>query len=123
MNFYVDGKYSAFEELMNYYHISFNVYYILVLIVLVNCIKAIVIFYSLRKQNISNISSSNMDLLLSILAGMGLGTGMLFNGVFADMSSKYFKIWGSKMFILCLAALILFIIQIIFIQKSQNIKK
>lgn len=123
MNFYVDGKYSAFEELMHYYHISFNVYYILVLIVLVNCIKAIVIFYSLKKQRVSNVFSSNTDLLLSMLAGMGLGTGVAFNGVFADMSSKYFKLWGSKMFVLCLVALILFIIQFIFIQKSQNIKK
>lgn len=123
MNFYVDGKYSAFEELMHYYHINFNVYYILVLIVLVNCIKAIVSFCSIKKQKVSSISSSNIDLLLSILAGIGLGCGMFFNGVFADMSSKYFEIWGSKMFILCLIALVLFIIQVIFIQKSQSIKE
>ena len=122
MNFYVDGKYSAFEELMHYYHINFNVYYILVLIVLVNCIKAIVNFYSVKKSKVSNISSSNIDLLLSILAGMGLGCGMFFHGVFADMSSKYFKIWGSRIFILCLVAFVLFIIQFIFIQKSKNIK-
>ena len=123
MNFHVDGKYSAFEELMHYYHISFNVYHILVLIVLVNCIKAIVIFYSLKKQKVSNGFSSNTDLLSSILAGMGLGTGMAFNGVIADISSKYFKIWGSKMLVLSLVALILFIIQFIYIQKSKNIRK
>ena len=123
MNFHVDGKYSAFEELMHYYHINFNVYHILVLIVLVNCIKAIVIFYSLKKQKVSNGFSSNTDLLSSILAGMGLGTGMAFNGVIADISSKYFKIWGSKMLVLSLVALILFIIQFIYIQKSKNIRK
>lgn len=69
----MDGKYSAFEELMHYYHLNFYVYYFLLLIVFVNCIKVIVNFTS-----VSNINSGNMDLLISILAGIGLGYGMLF---------------------------------------------
>lgn len=80
MNFYVDGKYSQFEELMHYYHISFTVYYILVLIVLVNCIKAIVDFYFLKKYKVSNISSSNIDLIISMIASIGLVCGMMFKG-------------------------------------------
>lgn len=122
MNFYVDGKYSAFEELMHYYHISFNVYYVLVLMVLINCIRAIVYYYSLKKQRTANFSSGYIDLLLSMLAGMGLATGLFFSGIFADMSSKYFKIWGHRIIILCVVALVIFIIQVIFTQKSETLK-
>ncbi len=43
-----------------------------------------------------------MDLLISILAGVGLIYGMIFHGVLSDISSKYSKTWGNKMFILCI---------------------
>ncbi len=46
----MDGKYSAFEELMHYYHLNFYVYYFLLLIVFVNCIKVIVNFTSVKKK-------------------------------------------------------------------------
>ncbi len=122
MEFYVDDKYSAFEELMYYYHFDFCVYYLLALIVLVNCIKAIINFSFIKKRKTSNISSSNTDLLVSILAGIGLGCGMFFQGALSDISHKYSEIWGRKIFILCIIAFVLFIIQFIFIQKSKNIK-
>lgn len=118
----IDGKYSAFEELMHYYHFDFMVYYILVLIVFVNCIKAIVDFVSVNKRKISNVSSGIMDLLVSILCGIGLGSGMIFQGVMSDISRKYFNIWGNKMFVLCIIGLILFIIQLIFTLRINNIK-
>ena len=122
MDFYVDGKYSAFEELMYYYHWDFYVYYFLVLIVFVNCIKAIVNCSSVKKCKVSNITSSYIDLLVSILAGTGLMCGMFFQGVLSDISSKYSKVWLDKMFILCVVAFVLFIIQLIFILKKENIK-
>ncbi|SDX30709.1 hypothetical protein [Tepidimicrobium xylanilyticum] len=118
----MDGKYSAFEELMHYYHLNFYVYYFLLLIVFVNCIKVIVNFTSVKKGKVSNINSGNMDLLISILAGIGLGYGMLFQGVLSDISSKYFKIWGNKMFVLCIASFILFIIQLICTLRIRDIK-
>ncbi len=46
----IDGKYSAFEELMHYYHFNFSTYYFLLFIVLVGCIKAIVNFLSIKKR-------------------------------------------------------------------------
>ncbi len=64
-----------------------------------------------------------MDLLISILAGIGLGYGMLFQGVLSDISSKYFKIWGgNKMLVLCIASFILFIIQLICTLRIRDIK-
>lgn len=69
-----------------------------------------------------NINSGNMDLLISILAGIGLGYVMLFQAVLSDISSKYFKIWGNKMFVLCIASFILFIIQLICTLRIRDIK-
>ncbi|WP_129599859.1 hypothetical protein [Anaerophilus nitritogenes] len=120
MDFYVNGQYSAFEELMHYYHWSFYAYYFLVLIVFVNCIKAIVSFRAIKKCKASNISLSYMDLIVSILAGIGLIYGMIFQGVLSDISSKHSKIWGDKMIVLCIVAFVLFIIQWIFILKNKN---
>jgi di/tricarboxylate transporter len=123
MNFHVDGKYSAFEELMYYYHVEFFVYYLLVLIVFLNCFKAIVKFNSIKRHKVSNISLGYFDLFISMIAGMGLGTGMFFQGILSDISSKYFKIWGNKMFALCVVAFILFIVQLIFTVKTENFKE
>lgn len=92
------------------------------MIVFVNCIKVIVNFTSVKKEKVSNITSGNMDLLISILAGIGLGYGMLFQGVLSDISSKYFKIWGNKMLVLCIASFILFIIQLICTLRIRDIK-
>lgn len=118
----MDGKYSAFEELMYYYHFDFQAYYILALIVLVNCMKAIGKFMSVKKGKGSSSSSSNIDLLVSILCGIGLGYGMFFQGVLSDVSEKHSEIWGSKMFVLCIASFILFIIQLFFTLRMKNIK-
>lgn len=117
----MDGKYSAFEEIMYYYHFDFMVYYILVLIVFINCIKAIVNYISVSKKEVSYIPSGSIDLLISILLGIGLGSGMVFQGVMSDVSSKYSHIWGTKMFVLCVIGLILFIIQLIFTFKIKNV--
>jgi uncharacterized membrane protein YjfL (UPF0719 family) len=122
MNFYVDGKYSAFEELMYYYHFEFFVYYLLVLIVFLNSIKAIAKYNSIKRCKVSNISLGYADLLISIIAGVGLGSGMFFQGILSDISSRYFKIWGNKMFVLCIVAFILFIVQLIFTVKTETFK-
>ena len=53
---------------------------------------------------------------------MGLGYGMFFQGVLSDISSKYFKIWGNKMFVLCIVSFILFIIQLIYTLRIRDIK-
>lgn len=118
----IDGKYSAFEELMHYYHFSFSVYYILVLVVFINCIKAIVNFIFLEKKKELNNTSGIADLLVSVLSGIGLGSGMVFQGVMADISQKYSSIWANKMFTLCVIGLVLFIIQLIFTLRIKSIE-
>lgn len=120
MDFHVNGKYSAFEELMQYYHWDFYVYYFLVLIVFINCIKSILNFISIKKGKSSNLTSGYIDLIVSVIAGMGLICGMFFQGILSDISSKYSEIWGSKMLILCIVAFILFIVQFIFVLRNKK---
>ena len=118
----MDGKYSAFEELMHYYHFSFSTYYSLFFIVLVNCIKAIINFISIKKGKTLNKTAGSIDLFVSILAGMGLGYGLIFQGILSDVSTKYFEVWGYKMIVLCVVCFILFIIQLIFTLKIRGIR-
>lgn len=118
-----DGTYSAFEELMYYFDIQFSVYYILTLIVAMNCIKVVVNYVFIRKGKKAKFSSSVFDLITSMLAGIGLGTGMLFQGVLADVSFKHFEIWGDKLLLLCIVSLVLFIIQFIFVFKIKTKEK
>lgn len=116
----IDGKYSAFEELMHYYHFDFKVYYILFIIVLVNCIKSVINYISFKKRKVLNNYSNIIDLFISVLAGIGLGYGMIFQGVLSDISNKYFEIWGNKLFVLCVISLLLFIGQSIFTFKVRD---
>lgn len=118
----IDGKYSAFEELMHYYHFDFKVYYILFIIVLINSIKSVINYISIKKEKTLNTYSSIIDLFISLLAGIGLGYGMIFQGVLSDISSKYFEIWGNKLLVLCVVSLLLFIVQLIFTFKIRSIQ-
>lgn len=118
----IDGNYSAFEELMHYYHFDFKVYYILSIIVFVNCIKSVVNYISSKKGKVVNTYSSIIDLFVNIVAGIGLGFGMIFQGVLSDISSKYFKIWGNKLLVLCVVSLLLFIVQLIFTLNIRSIE-
>jgi hypothetical protein len=116
----IDGEYSAFEELMHYYHFDFKVYYILFIIVLVNCIKSLINYISFKKRKVLNNYSNIIDLFISVLAGIGLCYGMIFQGVLSDISNKYFRIWGNKLFVLCVVSLISFIIQFILTFKVRD---
>lgn len=122
MHLSIDKSYSPFEELMFYYNIDFMVYYILVLIVFINCIKSIVNFMQVKKGKESKIHSNNVDLIISILCGIGLAYGNIFQGVLSDISQNYSHIWGPKLVVLSLMALILFIVQFVFALKIKGIK-
>lgn len=122
MDFYFNGKYSAFDEFMYYYHWDFAVYYILVLIVFINCIKSTYNFITIKKGCTANSVIIYVDLFSSILAGIGLFCGAFFQGILSDISSKYSVMWGNKIFILAIIAFVLFIIQLIFVYKTRGYK-
>lgn len=116
----IEGKYSAFEELMHYFHLDFKVYYILIIIVLINCIKSSIIYVSFKRGKGVFTYFGIVDLFITILAGIGLGYGMIFQGVLSDISSKHYEIWGTKLMFLCVVSLILFIIQLVLTLKVRD---
>lgn len=121
--------YNALKELMSYYYFEFNVYYLLGAIMLINTIKAAKDYISIKKNNTDKIQSfkaSYFDLITSILIMLGLGSGLLFQGALADISSEYSQIWISKMIIIAVISFVLFIVQLIlylFINKYKHIIK
>lgn len=123
MHLDASGKYSAFEELMSYYHLNFYVYIILMLIVLVNCIKTIIDYIRIKKGNKLKSKSDIFNIITSILAGGGLFSGAFFHGVIADISDKYNKIWTSSILSVCIISFILFIIQIVFMILGNKIEE
>src|SRR3712207_9253348 len=82
-----------------------------------NSIKSLLNFFYFKRDN--NISAY-IDLFISFLCGLGLACGMLFQAILSDISSKYYKMWGNKMMILCILAFILFVIQVIFFIKKEK---
>src|SRR3712207_7578808 len=64
-----------------------------------NSIKSLLNFFYFKRDN--NISAY-IDLFISFLCGLGLACGMLFQAILSDISSKYYKMWGNKMMILCI---------------------
>lgn len=66
----VEGQYSAFKELMYYYHYEFNVFYLLTIIVLINCIKSIVHFVIAKQGKIQCNKFGFIDVMVSIFAGL-----------------------------------------------------
>ncbi|GAU75826.1 hypothetical protein [Fusibacter sp. 3D3] len=63
--------YNKFTELMSYFHFVFNIYYVLIIILVFNASKAIFFFYkSPYKPKIGNI----YDLIISTLVGFALNT-------------------------------------------------
>lgn len=116
------GRYSAFEELMSYYNLNFYVYFILMSIVLVNCIKALMDYINIKNGRRSKVKSGIFDIITSILSGYGLFTGLFFHGVLADISDKYSKIWTNKLLIISIVTFILFIIQLTFMGLGKRKK-
>ncbi|MDR7870747.1 MAG: hypothetical protein RIN55_07820 [Tissierellaceae bacterium] len=121
MGFNVEGQYSAFEELMHYYHYEFNVFYLLTLIVLVNCIKSIIHFTIAKQDKIKCNKFGLIDIGVSVLAGLGLMSGLFFQGILSDVSFKYAEIYLGKMMFLCIVSFILFIVQLFFSIRGRQI--
>ena len=120
----LEGGYSALGELMNYFHFEVNIYYILLVIVFINFMKALCSLLRLRKNKDADMSINALDIVISILSGVALFNALIFQGVLADISTQYSQIWFSRVAALCIGAFILFVLQVFFICKVvKYIKK
>jgi hypothetical protein len=89
-------EYIALNEMMTYYHWDFFVYYILVSIVFINCMKSLIYFTSVKKDKSLESSPSYIDIFISILANIGLLCGTLFQGILTDIPANNGSQWWSE---------------------------
>ncbi|NEU05703.1 hypothetical protein [Clostridium senegalense] len=119
-------EYNTLKDIMSYFYFEFNINYVLGAIMLVNTIKIIKDYTSIRKSNseiFHNIKSSYYDLIISSFVMIGLYNGVMFQGVIADISSEYSQLWITKMMIVGIVSFVLFIIQLIFFMMLKKYKR
>lgn len=114
--------YDSLTELMKYFHFEFFVHCMLVLIVFTNCINAVLSFLDIKNNKPNAVYPSFINLITSAFSIIGLFSAVYFQGVLSDVSSTHSEIWTNKIFLLCIIAIVLFIVQIIFCKKSVNFK-
>lgn len=104
--------YSKLAEVMSYFHFIFNIYYVLVTILVLNASKAVVTFY---KTNNKSTTSNTYELVISSLVGFALANALFFHGVLSDVSSVESDRWLGNLFGICLVAAIAYVFQVAFI--------
>lgn len=104
--------YSKFAEVMSYFHFIFNIYYVLVTILVLNASKAVVTFY---KTNNKSTTNNTYELVISTLVGFALANALFFHGVLSDVSSVESDRWLGNLFGICLVAAIAYVFQVAFI--------
>lgn len=104
--------YSKFAEVMSYFDFIFNIYYVLVTILVLNASKAVVTFY---KTNNKSTTNNTYELVISTLVGFALANALFFHGVLSDVSSVESDSWLGNLFGICLVAAIAYVFQVAFI--------
>lgn len=119
--------YNAYDELMAYFQFEFNVYIVLVLIIGVGLLKSVTSYIRTRKEKaVKNVSKGNnsYDLIISLLALLGLVSAMFFQGVMSDIALESGSAWVDKSSHLFVAGIVLFSVQLLFMVLSEvTIKK
>lgn len=109
-------KYDAYDELMSYFNFEFNIYVLLVLIVTVGLIKTMTTYREVKKlddaKNLPNVTKK-YDVIISLLAILGLTSAMFFQGVISDIPLESGHAWVDKSMYLYIASIVLFIGQLV----------
>ena len=108
------------DELMQYFHFTFNVYLVLPLVVLLNCIKVTNHYFYNKNNEHKKTGSYGVDLVISLIVGFGILNLLMFQGVLADIPSNYSEEWFGKVMTLCAIAVISLIVQFIFCYKISR---
>lgn len=109
-------EYNAYDELMSYFQFELNVYILLVVIILAGVIKGIVTYReSSDLRKVGNLPKNKRlyEFAVSLLAVLGLANAMFFQGVISDIPLESGIVWIDKSTFLFIAAIVLFIIQLV----------
>lgn len=109
------------QDIMNYYMWCFGSYFIAMTIILFNAARSVYFFLRSKKRPIYP-KRGLLDLLISLLCGVSLYMGQMFQGVLADNNVPGLYQWSSYLWLLCLASLALFVVQAAFYIKTPSVR-
>ena len=116
----------SFTELMQYFNIQFNIYVILFLIVLFLCAKVTWRYHIAKKetasQNPGAYNAYGYDVIVTLLALVGMLHAFYFQGILADISSEQSQIWYGKVSAICILTFVAAMIQFVFSYKLSKLQ-
>ena len=111
---------SNVEDIMYYFKYAFFSYIVLFIVVIVNLYKAICARNAEKDSNKRTFGT--IDLVIDILCGIAMASGLIFQGVLADNNAPDNMGWGSALIIISILSFIIFIINLIVVNK-RNLDK
>lgn len=112
---------SPLQDIMSYYLWNFSAYLFAMAIIFLNAARS-VYFYLRSKRRPLYPKRGRMDLLISLLCGVSLAMGLMFQGILADNNAPGIYRWSSYLWMVCLVSLALFVVQIVFHGKTPSIR-
>lgn len=112
---------SPLQDIMSYYLWNFSAYLFALAIIFLNSARS-VYFYFRSKRRPLYPKRGRMDLLVSLLCGVSLAMGLMFQGILADNNAPGIYRWSSYLWMVCLVSLALFVVQIVFHSKTPSIR-
>lgn len=112
----LSNEYSSILEFMHYFYFEFNIYIILLIIMIINCLK---VFKSYRRFISKNINESYhfSDIIISIFCEIAFANAIMLQGVIADISGEASELWFNKVFAISVLSFLVFIVQIYFTSR------
>lgn len=105
------------QDIMNHYTWCFGSYLIAMTIILLNTARSVYFYLRSRKHPLYQ-KRGLVDLLISLLCGASLYMGQMFQGVLADNNVPNLYQWSSYLWLICLASLALFVVQVVCYMKT-----
>lgn len=118
----LDGVYDSFTELMYYFYFQYAIYVVLIVIMGLVFLKSL-FHYNSMKKGIENFGLHPFDLIISVLIGIGFISGMMFQGVLADISTEQGSIWFPRVMALFIIYVLFFIANLVTIKRIENLKE
>lgn len=116
------GEYSPILELMHNFHFEFNVYIILLIIVIINCLKTIIKYKGFIKHNKEAFLSVS-DIVSSVLCEVAFVNILIMQGIISDISIMASTLWINKVFIIIFLSVVTFCIQIFYTIRLVKLDK
>lgn len=113
-----DGNYSSGMELMHYFYFEFVVYIVLLLILIINCAKTIN-YIKKQKDAKDTPEVSRGSILVSILCMVAFFSALFYQGIISDVVPMASEIWLSRVYAVCIIAVVVFVIQFYFTTKLK----